>query len=123
MRSAIGTVRSSMPSATAECRTTLCGTCHSLSLHEREQVGVDLLLMRRREAVWRPGIDFQLCLWRDLHCGLGRGADRDDLVVVAMDEECRYSHFFKILSLIRLGKRLDALVGSRKTGHHALEPE
>src|SRR5262249_18095208 len=102
---------------------TLCGTRHSFSPNEGEEVGIHLILMRRREAVWRPGIDFELCLWRDLYCGLGCGPDRNNLVVVPMDEERRHGHLFKILCLIRFGKRLDALVGCRETGHHALKPE
>src|SRR5262250_310803 len=59
-------------------------------LEEREQIRIHLVLVGGAEPVWCAGIDFKLCLWRDLHRCLGRGADRDDLVIVAVDEERRH---------------------------------
>src|SRR5262249_47478950 len=40
-----------------------------------------------------------------------------------MDEERRHLHLLEIFGLVRLGERLDAIVGGRETGHHSLKPE
>ena len=51
------------------------------------------------------------------------GADRDDLVVVAMKHQRRHVEPLEILRQVGLGERLDAEVGRREAGHHALQPE
>src|SRR6516165_707883 len=92
-------------------------------LDEREQVGVDPILMRRREAVRRTGVV-------DLHSSLDqlgrlprRVLNGNDLVIFAVHDQCRDVEFFEVLGEVGLGKGLDALVGVFRAGLHAPEPE
>jgi hypothetical protein len=94
-----------------------------LCLEEREQIRVDLVLVGGAQPVRCAGIDLELCLRRDLHRRLGLGADRHNLVVVAVDEERRHGHLLEILGLVRLGEHLNAVEDAFETGLHPLEPE
>src|SRR5438445_3069444 len=92
-------------------------------LEEREQIRVDSVFVGRAHAVRQARIDFQRGALDDLGRELGRGADRHDLVVVAVQDQRRHVELLEILGEIRLGKRLDAKIGTWKTAHHPLEPE
>ncbi len=94
-----------------------------LRLEEREQILVDLVLEGRAHAVRRALVDLQRGALDDLGREQGRGADRHDLVVVAVQDQGRHVEFLEILGQVRLGKRLDAEVRGREAGHHPLEPE
>jgi len=102
---------------------TVCSEISNLCLDEREQISVDLVLVRRAHAVRQARVDFQRGALDDLGRKHGRGADRHDLVVVAVHDEGRHVELIEILGEIRLGKRLDAKVAGRKAGHHPLDPE
>src|SRR2546430_2384378 len=94
-----------------------------LRLEEREQILVHLLLVGRAHAVRRALVDLQLRVLDQLGGEQGRGADGHDLVVVAVQDQRWHIELLEIFCEIRLGKRLDAKVGGRETGHHPLEPE
>ena len=59
-------------------------------LDEREQILVDLVLVRRAHAVRRALVDLQRRVLDDLGREQGRGADRHDLVVVAVQDQRRH---------------------------------
>ena len=61
----------------------------SLGPQEGQQVGVELLLVCAGEAVGRARIDLQGGVLDNLRGEEGRGADRHDLVVVAMEDQGR----------------------------------
>src|SRR6266850_3781545 len=90
---------------------------------EREQIGVDLVLVRAAQPVRRAGIDLELRLGRELDGGVGRGADRHDLIVVAVDDQRRHGELPEIVGLVGLGERFDAVERVLEAGLHSLEPE
>jgi hypothetical protein len=75
----------------------------------RHRVRVDLILVGAAPAVGRARIDLELRLRRDLDLGVGRGADRHDLIVVAMDDKRGDGHLPQVVGLIGLGEHLDAV--------------
>ena len=84
--------------------------CRSASgLEECEQVGVDLVLVGRAQAVRQARIDFQRGAFDDLGREHGRGADRHDLIVVAVHDERRHVELLEILGEVGLGEGLDAV--------------
>src|SRR5919109_1964020 len=94
-----------------------------LAPEEGQQVGVDLLLMRGREAVRRARIvDFLGALDepRRLH---RRVLDGNDLVVLPVHDQGRDIDLLEVLGKIGLGEGLDAFVGVLKAGLHAPQPE
>src|ERR687887_2427952 len=60
-----------------------------LTRDEREQIRVDLLFVRRAHAVRQARINFQRRILDQLGRLQGRGADRYDLVIVAMQDQGR----------------------------------
>lgn len=53
----------------------------------------------------------------------GRGPDRHDLVIIAMQDQGRNVEGLKILGEVRLGEGLDAIKHSFEPGLHPLKPE
>src|SRR5262249_32976796 len=49
--------------------------------------------------------------------------ERHNLVVITLDDERRNVDLLQVISLVRLGERLDAEIGGRETGQYALQPE
>ena len=96
---------------------------HYLAPEEREQVGIDLILMRRRDAVRRARIvDFLGSL--DEPCRLYRRVfDGNDLVVLTVQDQGGDIELLEVLGEIGLGEGLDAFVGVLEAGLHAPEPE
>src|SRR5262245_2053539 len=95
----------------------------SLAPEEGQQVGVDLFLVRRREAVRRARIVYLLGALDQpgrFLCGV---LDRDDLVVLAVQDQGWHVESLQVLGLVRFGKRLDTFVGVLEAGLHAPEPE
>src|SRR6478672_8088624 len=91
-----------------------------LSFNEREKIGADLVLVRRAQTVRGALVDFQGCALDELGLELAGIGKRNDLVVVALNDERRYVELLQVLGLIRLGERLDAEVCGRKTRHHGI---
>ena len=56
-----------------------------------------------------PGIHLQRGALDDLGREQGRGADRHDLIVVAVEDERRHVELLEIFGEIRLGEGLDAI--------------
>src|SRR5688572_7557947 len=78
---------------------------------ERQDVGVQLLLVLPRDAVRSAGVDLQLAVLDELDA-LDRGIrDRNDLVVVAMREEDRHVERLQVVGEVGLRERGDAVVG------------
>src|SRR5271166_5628378 len=101
-----------------------CSQCAwSLRLEEREQIGIDLVLESRAHPVGRARIDLQRRALDELRGEHGRGADRHDLVVVAMQDQSRYIKSLEVFREVCLGERLDAVNDAVEAGQHPLEPE
>src|SRR6266568_4862832 len=90
---------------------------------EGEQVGVELLLVREGQAMWRARIDLQCCALDELGGEQGRVSDRHDLVVVAVDDQGRNIELLKIFRLVRLGEGLDAVECAFEADGHRPQPE
>ena len=94
-----------------------------LGPQERQQVGVDLILMRGRKAVRCARIVDFLCA-PDESCRLHRRVlHGNDLVVLAVYDQGRNIDLLEILGEICLGERLDAFICVLEAGLHAPEPE
>ena len=78
------------------------------SLSEREQIRIDQILMGRAHAVRQARVDFQRGAIDDLGRGQSRGADRHDLIIVAVHDEGRYVELLEIFGEIGFGKRFEA---------------
>src|ERR1044072_6057732 len=95
----------------------------SLAPEEGQQSGVDLVLVRGREAVRRSWVVDFLCA-PDEPGRLSRGVmDRHDLVILAVHNERWHIDLFEVLGEVGFGECLDALVGVLEPGLHAPRPE
>src|SRR5262245_5197366 len=79
--------------------------------------------MRGGEAVRCAGVVDLLGTLDELGRLPGRVLDRDDLVILTVQHERRHVEFLEVRGEIGLGERLDALIGCRRSGLHAPEPE
>src|ERR1700731_2179390 len=93
------------------------------ALDEGEEVSVHLFLPRGAHAVRRALVDLQRRALHQLRRQHGRGADRYDLIVVAMQDQGRLVDLLEVLGLVGFRKRLDAEIAGGHAGHHALQPE
>src|SRR5262249_25491389 len=82
----------------------------SSGLQELEEVCVDAVLEGRAHAVRRALVDLEPRVLDELRRLHGRRSDRNDLVVVAMQDERRNVDLREIGGLIRFGEGLDAEV-------------
>jgi hypothetical protein len=69
-----------------------------LSLEERKQIRVDLVFMRRAQAVRRALVDVERRVLNDLGREQGRVAYRHDLIVVSMQDQGRNVECFRSLN-------------------------
>ncbi len=99
------------------------GRLAGLGPQERQQVGVELLLVRAHEAVGRSRIDLQGRVLDELGGEQGRVADWHDLVVIAMDDQGRNVELLEVFRLVRLGEGLDAVECTFETDLHRPQPE
>src|SRR5205085_8191271 len=93
------------------------------ALDKSQEILVNLLLMGRAHPVGGALVNLEGGILDQLgrpDCGY---PNRDDLVIIAVQNQSRHLDFFQILSLVRFGKRLDAKIARRKTSHHPLKPE
>ena len=96
----------------------------TVSLSEKlEQIGIELIFVRVGKTVRGTRVNLQGRVLDEFGRSERRGANRHDLVVVAMDDQCWHVEFFKIIGEIRLGKRLDAVELVLEAALHPLEPE
>lgn len=79
--------------------------------------------MRVGQAVGAACIDLQGRVLDEFRGGQSRSADRYNLVVVTMNDKCRYVELLEVLGKIRLGERLDAIERVLVTGPHPLQPK
>ena len=84
-------------------------------LDEREQVAAHSILLRRAEAVWSTVVDLEPNIVDQLGREQRCWTDRNDLVVVAVNEERGDVDLLQVLSLVGLGKSLDAVVDGVET--------
>src|SRR5262249_4977848 len=94
-----------------------------LGSQEGQQVFVDSVLVRGAQAVRGALVHLQGGALDELGLEQAGVGERHDLVVVALEDERRYVELLQVLGLVCLGERLDAEVGGREAGHHALQPE
>src|SRR5690242_11103498 len=94
-----------------------------LRSEERKQIRIDLVFVSRAQAVRRAFIDFQCGARDELGREQRRGANRHDLVIIAVHDERGYGDLFEIFCKVRLGERLDAIDNTFETGLHPLKPE
>src|ERR1035438_5351512 len=59
--------------------------------------------------MWCACIDLESCVIDEFRRGESSGADRHDLVVVAVYDEGRHVEFLEVLGEVGLGERLDAV--------------
>src|SRR5882724_6624539 len=94
-----------------------------LAPEEGQQVGVDLILMRGREAVRRARIVDFLGALDEPGRFLRRVLDGNDLIVLTVHDQGWDIELLEVPGEIGLGECLDALVGVLEAGLHAPEPE
>ena len=94
-----------------------------LGFQEGQQVGVDLILMRGREAVRRARIVDFLRAFYELGRFPRRVLDWNDLVVLTVQDQGRDIELLEVLGEIGLREGFDAFVGVLEAGLHAPEPE
>src|SRR5262245_62345702 len=95
----------------------------SSASEESKQLSVDLVGMRGGESVRCAGVVDLLGTLDEPGRLPGRVLDRDDLVIFTVQHERRHVEFLEVRGEIRLGERLDALIGVLRSGLHAPEPE
>ena len=96
----------------------------TVSLSEKlEQIGIELIFVRVGKTVRGTRVNLQSRVLDEFDRSERRGADRYDLVVVAVYDQCWHVEFFKIIGEIRLGKRLDAVELVLESALHPLEPK
>src|SRR5664280_2448645 len=79
--------------------------------------------MRVSDAVRGTGINLERGVLDEFGRGMSRGADRHDLVVVAVDDQGWHVELLEILREVRLGKRLDAIELVLETALHGPKPK
>src|SRR6266513_2356300 len=94
-----------------------------LGPQEGQQVGVDLILMRGREAVRCAWIVDFLRALDEPGRFLRRVLDGYDLVVLTVHDQGRDIELLEVLGEISLGEGLDAFIGVLEAGLHAPDPE
>src|SRR5690606_5849145 len=93
----------------------------AVSLHcdsaakKRQQIDVQLLLMRHRESVRCTGVVDGLRAPDELLGFPGGVMDRNDLIVFAMEDQGRYVDLLQIIREVGLREGLDALVSIPQT--------
>src|ERR1019366_203481 len=92
-------------------------------LEECQQVGIELLLVSFGQAMGCTCIDLQSRVFDEFLRGKSRGADRYDLVVIAVKDQCWHVEFLEVICEVRLGERLDAVERVPMAGLHTLKPE
>ena len=92
-------------------------------LQEGEQVGVQLVPVRFGKAVRRARVDLQGPVPNELRRGEGGGADRHDLVFVAMHDKRRNVELLEIPGEVCLRERLDTGKHIPVAAQHPLKPE
>src|ERR1039457_6172493 len=92
-------------------------------LEECQQVGIELLLVSLGQAMGCACIDLKSRVFDEFGRGKSRGADRYDLVVVAVNDQRWDVEFLEVFGEVRLGECLDAVKRVLMARLHALEPE
>src|SRR5262249_28921943 len=105
------------------CREGTARPGHASGLQKLQQIAVHLVLVRRTHAVRGALVDLERSALDQLGRAHRGRSDRDDLVVVPVQDERRHVELPEIRSEISLRERLDAEVGAGKAGHHPLAPE
>src|ERR1700692_3276996 len=92
-------------------------------LDERQQVGIDLVCVDYRHSVRKARIHLQCGVLHTLRGHQTRCTDRHDLIIIPVKNEGWHIELFEVLSEIRLGEGLDAVVVWFHSSQHALQPE
>src|ERR1035437_4534205 len=92
-------------------------------LEECQQVGIELLLVSLGLAMGCACIDLQSRVYDEFCRGKSRGADRYNLVVVAVNDQRRDVEFLEVFGEVRLRARLDAVKRVLMAGLHTLDPK
>src|ERR1039457_3480656 len=87
-----------------------------------QQVGVDLLRVGGGHAMRKAGIDLQVCILQYLRGHQTRGANRHNLIVVAMHHQHGDVDLLQVYGEVGLRERLNAVVMGLDASHHALQP-
>src|SRR5450759_4756765 len=93
----------------------------SSGLEECQQIGVELVLVRVREAMGCARVDLQGRVLPQFRRTERRVADRHDLVVIAVNDQRGHVELLEVFGEVRLGECLDALEGVPGTGLHPLQ--
>src|SRR5713101_5871319 len=96
------------------------GSRFSALLDEREQVSIDLVRVGCGHPVRETRIDFQSGALNKLRGQRSRRDDGHDLIIFAMKDQGWDIELLKVLSEIRFGESLDAVIAGLHSSHHAL---
>src|ERR1017187_7077821 len=92
------------------------------STDETQQVLVYTVFQRRTHSVRSSRDDYELGTLDDLGRQERRSADGHDLIVITVKDQGWNVKPLQVFRQIRLGERLDAIVGSFMTGQHQIHP-
>src|SRR5260370_28368698 len=92
-------------------------------LDESEEVGIDLVLLGLADAVGSLRVDLQSRVLHQLGGHESRGADRHDLVIIAMQDQGRDVDLLEIGGVVDLGKLLYKVDLAFYAPPHAPDPE
>jgi hypothetical protein len=117
------TLLSTGPAAPRQVRRPALRVGIVLALEERQQFGVDLILMRGCNAVRCTRVVDVLRALDEAGRLHRRVSHWHDLVILPMENQRRYIELLEFLCEIGLGEGLDAFVGVLKSGLHTPDPE
>src|SRR5688500_6523865 len=92
-------------------------------LEKRQQVGVELILMRVCETVRSSRVHLERCILDEARRRTTARIDADNLIVIGMHDESRHIDLPEVVGEVGLGEGLDAVVRVLVTGLHPLHPE
>src|ERR1039457_2461946 len=92
-------------------------------LEECQQVGIELLFVSLGQAMGCACIDLQSRVLDEFRRGKRSGANRYDLIVIAVNDQRWHVKFLEVICEVRLGERLDAVERVPMAGLHTLKPE
>src|ERR1019366_461480 len=92
-------------------------------LEECQQVGIELLLVSLGQAMGCACIDLQSRVLDEFRRGKRSGANRYDLIVIAVNDQRWHVEFLEVFGEVRLRECLDALKRVLMAGLHTLEPK
>src|SRR5262245_44373874 len=92
-------------------------------LDKRQDVSAELVRLGLGKSMRSARMDLEFGALDDLGALCSGRLERHDLVIVAMDDQCRLVDLLEVISVVDLGEFLDAVVEALCAAQHALQPE